>query len=79
MSKIEKVLRVGDKVGWRASWGSDKAREAVVIRIEICQIGRKEGNKVDSVPWSKVNSREVVVDLDNEHWAYGTQLDYIEN
>lgn len=71
---MSKVLKVGDKVMWRGAWGIDPAKPAVVQHIEIVKDTSKYGKPVDQVSWDKVNSRQVVVDLDNGSWAYGNQL-----
>jgi len=61
-------LKVGDVVIWRGSWGKDLPKEVKVTCIEINDIN------VSSIGWDKVESRDVVVDLDNGHWAYGFQI-----
>jgi len=61
-------LKVGDEVIWRGSWGKDLPKEVKVNCIEINDIN------VSSIGWDKVDSRDVVVDLDNGHWAYGFQI-----
>jgi hypothetical protein len=73
-SNMKKTLNIGDKVMWRGAWGREAAKEAVVTGIEKCAVGAKNGNSVSKVSWDKVNSRQIVVDLDNGHWAYGNQL-----
>ena len=67
------VLRVGDTVKWKGSFGADPWEYAQVLSIELCEPGNKYGDEVESVPWA-VCSREVVVNLNNGHWAYGTQI-----
>lgn len=71
-------LKVGDNVLWRGSFGSDPAKEAKVEGIEICKSGSKYGKVANSVSWDTVNSRNVVVSLDNGHWAYGNQITQIK-
>ncbi len=71
-------LNVGDLVSWRGGFGVDAPKQVTVKSIEVCVEGRKEGRKVSSVEWSDVSSRKIVVDLDNGHWAYGTQLKEIK-
>lgn len=66
-------LKVGDTVSWRGSWGNDTPKNAKVEAIEINCIG-KNGTNVEEVNWDFVNSRSVMVDLDNGHWAYGNQI-----
>lgn len=61
-------LKVGDEVIWRGSWGKDLPKVVKVTCIEINDIN------VTSIGWDKVDSRSVVVDLDNGHWAYGFQI-----
>lgn len=72
--KSKDWLNVGDTVKWRGAFGSEAPKEVKVNSIEICRDGDKNGRSVDCVEWSRVNSRNIVVDLDNNHWAYGTQL-----
>ena len=66
-------LKVGDTVKWRGGFGGDYPKDAKIEQIEIdCK--NKSGTEVDEIPWNKVDTREVIVVLDNGHWAYGTQL-----
>ena len=71
-----KTLKVGDKVIWRGSWGKDNPKEATVIGIERTLIpGSKYGDQVDELDWDLVEEGYCIVNLDNEHWAYGYQLE----
>jgi hypothetical protein len=70
---MNKVLKIGDEVIWKGGFGMDKSKTAKVTGIEVTN-GGKYGDPVDEVKWSKVRDREVVVDLDNGHWAYGSQI-----
>jgi hypothetical protein len=72
-----KDLKVGDKVMWRGAFGNDLPKEVKVTYIELTENGSKYGNSIQSIDWNKVNGREVIVDLDNGHWAYGYQLNKI--
>lgn len=72
-----KDLKVGDKVMWRGAWGNGLPKEVKVTYIELTENGSKYGNSIQSIDWNKVNGREVIVDLDNGHWAYGYQLNKI--
>jgi hypothetical protein len=67
-------LKVGDTVRWKGSWGSDPEKFAKVIGIEVCPIGTKYGKEVDKVLWSTLDKKNVVVKLDNNHFAYGYQI-----
>ncbi len=67
------VLKIGDIVIWRSSWGKDAPKEAKVTAIEINCVN-KSGKEVSKVSWDKVDSRKVIVNLENGHWAYGTQI-----
>lgn len=66
-------LKIGDTVRWRGDFGSAASQDAVVDGIEITN-GGKYGKPVSKVSWSKVHDREVVVNLTNDHWAYGHQI-----
>lgn len=67
------TLRVGDEVEWRGSWGGDAPRRARVMAIEVLDgTSDKHGLDTDEVAWEP--ARDFIVDLDNGHWAYGTQL-----
>lgn len=67
------ILRVGDEVEWRGGWGKHPPRRAVVTRIEILDgTDDKYGLDTDEVAWEP--ACDFVVDLDNGHWAYGTQV-----
>ena len=61
-------LKVGDEVIWRGSWGNDLPKVVKVTCIEVNDIN------VSSIEWVNSGSRNVVVDLDNGHWAYGFQI-----
>ncbi len=66
------LLKIGDTVMWRGSWGTENPQNATVEAIEIdCE--NKTGKSVTKVEWSKVNE-DVIVTLDNGHWAYGYQI-----
>lgn len=70
----EPVMKVGDPVMWSGSFGSAMGRETRVIHIERVLSGCKSGIEVDEIPWNLVHGRTVIVDLDNNHWAWGEQL-----
>lgn len=79
--KQNKTLRVGDRVLWAGAWGAQSHRPAVVRDITIALPGesaKDSGVVRREVAWSLLrdpqNPRRVVVDLDNDHWAYGFQL-----
>jgi len=75
---MAEYLKTGDTVNWRGAWGSDPAMPAVVTVIEVNTRGGKEGDPADSVPWEAVTRRNVVVSLDNGHWAYGNAIKPME-
>lgn len=66
------TLKVGDEVMWRGGFGSESPKLAKVEGIEICKSGSKYGKPVDKVSWKRKD--EITVDLDNGHWARGSQL-----
>ena len=60
---------------WRGSWGRDIPKEAVVERIGInFDPSTDESFGVEEVEWCDVGDT-VVLDLDNGHWAYGSQIE----
>ena len=63
------ILKIGDDV--LSEYGPAK-----ITKIELCEkVGDKYGIEVNSVHTNLVD--RIVVDLDNGHWNYGTQLDWI--
>ena len=70
---MSNTLKIGDQVSWRGGFGSDNALIATVIGIEVTN-GEKYGDDVEEVLWEEVYDRNVVVDLDNSHWAYAEQI-----
>lgn len=70
-----KFLKIGDRVMWRGSWGTQEGREVKVTGISVDCID-KHGTEVAEVPWLSVGkaNREIIVDLDNGHWAYAFQI-----
>ena len=66
-------LKIGDKVNWRGAWGSEKTKPAKVTGlIKTTRKRSKDGKDVNSVSWGR--KEYFIADLDNGHWAYGTQL-----
>lgn len=74
---MKETLDVGDTVLWRGSWGKDNPLPAVVKGISVGSNTDAE-TTVESIEWAHVNSRDVIVDLDNGHWAYGNQINQLE-
>lgn len=73
-NKVKGILKVGDKVSWRGTWGTDAPQEVIVDAIEANCNGTKEGTPVESIEWDEVTRENVVVTLSNNHWAYGNQI-----
>jgi hypothetical protein len=69
-----KMLKVGDTVLWRGGWGREPEKRAKVTNIDKDCNGDKYGTDTNEVEWSLVDSHNVVVGLDNGHWAYGDQI-----
>lgn len=74
---MNRILKIGDTVRWRGQWGEAREKPAVVTSIEIRCIG-KYGTGVAEAPWDDVK-KQGVVSFANGHWAYGYQVDPIEN
>ena len=66
-------LKIGDTVRYKQEFGMGPTIKAKVEGIEITN-GGKYGRQVEEVAWSKVNGRNVVVDLDCGSWGYGNQI-----
>lgn len=73
-NKVKGILKVGDTVSWRGAWGIDPAKEAIIETIDVNCKGSKSGTEVESVEWNEVTRKNVVISLDNGHWAYGDQI-----
>jgi hypothetical protein len=73
------MLKIGDKVMWRGGFGSDPAVPAIVEGIEINTGGSKEGDIVDSAPWSAMTRHNAIISLDNGFWCYGNQISPINS
>ena len=68
------TVKVGDKVLYRPSFGRGPQVEATVTGLEECECGEKYGYPVDEFSG---DPECVTMDLDNGHWAYGTQVDKV--
>jgi hypothetical protein len=71
-------IKVGSKVMWRGNFGTAAPVEAEIEAIQMVAKGCKFGRYVNSLSWSTIDGRNVVVDLTNGSWAYGNQLSPIE-
>lgn len=67
---MARILKVGDRISYMM-W-SGKTVTAHVLGIEICKEGMKSGRPVNRCDIERHNN--VVLDLDNQHWAYGYQV-----
>jgi hypothetical protein len=68
------ILKIGDKVTWRGSWGRAAPQTATVVSMDLCeQPGEKYGLEVTAAFWA--HKDRLCVGLDNGHWAYGYQIE----
>jgi hypothetical protein len=68
-------LKVGDVVSWSKNWGQDSYEDAVVTGIQSnFKNGSKDGVSVEEIDWVYVTESNVIVDLDNGHWAWAYQI-----
>jgi len=68
-------LSLGDKVMWSGSWGSDSPKEVTITGIQVNEFnGSKEGGQVEDIDWDYITERNILVNLDNGHWAWGFQI-----
>lgn len=69
------VLRIGDTVLWRGSFGREPAVPAVIENMQITDYPHsKYGEDADEVPIQLVQENRVVFDLTNGHWCYSQQI-----
>jgi hypothetical protein len=67
-------LKVGDVVLCRGGWGHEAPKKVTITHLELCvEPGDKYGVPVAELPWA--DKARAVVDMDNGHWAYGSQID----
>ncbi len=66
-------LKVGEVVKWEGCFGTGVPKDVVVKGIQITN-GAKYGDEVNEVSWLKMYGRNVVVTLNNGHWAYASQI-----
>ncbi len=72
-----KLIKIGTEILWRGTWGRDEARLVSITEISLCENeGDKYGIPMQEV-WVKDKDR-CCFTLSNNHWAYGDQLDVIE-
>lgn len=72
-----KRIKIGDKVLWRGGFDNQPTRPAIVVGIDLCSAPHvKYGKAVKSV--SIEAKDKCVFTLDNNHWAYGDQIEFIE-
>ena len=72
---LSNVLKVGDKVSWRGSFGSADPVEVTVTSLEVTDYPRdKHGKDVDGVTWDLVKENRVTFGLSSGNWAYADQI-----
>ena len=70
LKKMARILKTGDRIRYKM-WSGETVT-AGVLGIEICKEGMKSGRSVNHCDLEKYDN--VVLDLDNQHWAYGYQV-----
>jgi hypothetical protein len=71
------MIKVGDEVIWRGSWGRDTPAPARIVSMELCE-SRREKYGITVTEAYEVDKDRLVVTLDNGHWAYGEQLELLK-
>jgi hypothetical protein len=75
-ANVHKTIEVGTKVAYRPGWGEGPSKIATITHIDLCsQEGEKYGEEVQSVAVEDV--RRCCFKFDDDHWAYGYQVDKI--
>lgn len=73
------ILKIGDAVMWRGSWGRDAPKEVRVVEMwETEYPAQTHGTPVESTQWDLVRADMVCFILDNGKWAYGEQISEIK-
>ena len=73
---INHIIKVGTKVKYRGCFGMFEPKTAVVMGIERSEYKRcKYGDPVDSVSFA--DKDYCVFNLDDGHWCYGEQIDWV--
>ena len=71
------MVGIGDVVRYRGDFGMGDQRVATIQNIEVCEYGEKYGYKVDEIDEFELKNGNVLVDLDDERWCYGRQIDEV--
>ena len=77
INKEVDMLKIGDSVMWRGSWGTDAPKEVIVVGVELTR-GDKYGDERSEISWDEMFDRNVVVTLNNGSWAYANQITKIK-
>lgn len=67
LAQVDGLLKIGDSVLHSNAWGSKPATFATVQNIKFNE------SDINQIPWDQVDSN-LIVYLDNGHWAYGDQI-----
>tara|TARA_R100001244_G_scaffold129729_1_gene101365 strand:- start:16479 stop:16748 length:270 start_codon:yes stop_codon:yes gene_type:complete len=69
------MLKIGDRVVYRPSWGHDPPIIVTIVHMEITDGPReKSGVAADLVPWALVEENRVIFDLSNDKWTYSENI-----
>jgi len=72
------TIKVGDRVMWRGSFGSNYPRPATVCGITVTDWPReKYGQDRDEASLELVAANRVIFSLTNGHWCYSEQIDMV--
>lgn len=69
---MSRILKIGDKVMWRGSFGAAAPQVAEIESIEVCANDEKYGRNVSEAAWDC--KEKLTVNLTNGSWAYGSQI-----
>lgn len=73
---MKDMIRVGDWVMWKGTWGSDAPRRVRITGMQLCAAERqKYGVPVTEVPATLKNY--INFDLSSGNWAYGYQIELV--
>ena len=70
------IVKVGMQVNYRGSWGTGPLKTATIIGIELCESEHEKYGIATEQVYAK-DLRRCCVDLSDNHWAYGYQIEEI--
>lgn len=72
------IIKIGDTIIWNGTFGYDDPKTAKIIYLELCKNKHdKYGVPVEFI--SIKDKNRAIFNLDNGYWAYGSQIEIIQD